>query len=78
MQLLKRWPHGPLDIPEEAINMSKYHITHACGCTTTRNIAGTNVRGEREQKAKWLSSQDCAECKDEAIKKTPYHRIGLI
>lgn len=42
--------------------MSKYQITHACGCTVTHNIVGTNVNGERESKAEWLSGRVCADC----------------
>lgn len=42
--------------------MSKYQITHSCGCTVTHNIVGTNVNGERERKAAWLADRACTEC----------------
>lgn len=42
--------------------MSKYQITHSCGCTVTHNIVGTNVNGERERKAAWLADRMCSEC----------------
>lgn len=43
--------------------MSKYQITHSCGCVITHNIGGTNVRGERDRKAAWLAEQPCFECR---------------
>ena len=43
--------------------MSKYEIEHACGHTTTVNICGTNVHGERERKAAWLASHPCDACR---------------
>lgn len=42
--------------------MAKYQITHACGHTVTHNIVGTNVRGEREQRAEWLAARPCQDC----------------
>lgn len=42
--------------------MAKYEIKMACGHTETHNIVGTNVHGEREKKAEWLSTRLCYEC----------------
>ena len=42
--------------------MSKYTITMACGHEEVHNIVGTNVHGEREKKAEWLSTRLCYEC----------------
>ena len=46
--------------------MSKYEITHSCGCTETVEVFGTNVHGERDRKLAKLSSQPCAACRAKA------------
>lgn len=40
----------------------KYTITHACGHTQDRQIYGTDTRGQRGDKARWLESQPCSDC----------------
>ncbi len=42
--------------------MAYYEITRACGHVEDVNITGTNVHGEREQRARWLATQDCSGC----------------
>ena len=44
--------------------MAKYTITHSCGCERTYNIIGKHT--DRESKIKWLSEQDCPDCKRKA------------
>ena len=44
--------------------MAKYEITYRCGHSGAVQIYGTNVHGERERKAQWLSENcDCPECR---------------
>ena len=50
--------------------MSKYTITHACGHEEVHNIVGTNVHGERDKKAEWLSTRLCYECYKKAKKRS--------
>lgn len=37
-------------------------INHTCGHEATHQIYGTNARGERTNKIKWLSSTVCKKC----------------
>lgn len=42
--------------------MARYEITHSCGHIEDHQIYGTNVHGERERKAEWLSGRLCSAC----------------
>lgn len=44
----------------------KYEITHTCGHTSTKNITGTNVHGERDRKVAYHESTPCDTCYAEA------------
>lgn len=48
--------------------MSIYKITHSCGHIVEHQIYGTNVHGERDKKAEWLSTRLCYECYKKAQK----------
>lgn len=48
--------------------MSKYEITHSCGCVETVEVYGTNVHGERDRKLARLASQPCAACRAKAAR----------
>jgi hypothetical protein len=45
--------------------MAQYEISHQCGHTETVQIYGTNVSGERRQRAAWLATQPCKNCRPE-------------
>ena len=42
--------------------MARYQVTHSCGHERTVQITGTDVRGERKQKAAWLATRLCPSC----------------
>ena len=59
--------------------MSKYTIIHACGHEEVHNIVGTNVHGERDKKAEWLSTRLCYECYKKAQKEAvPVPDVGYV
>lgn len=43
--------------------MAQYLIEHSCGHSRTANIYGTNIHGEREDKARRLATRPCASCR---------------
>ena len=42
--------------------MAQYEISHQCGHTATVQIYGTDVNGERKQRAAWLATRPCTSC----------------
>lgn len=53
--------------------MSLYTIKHSCGHEERVQIYGTNVHGERDEKAAWMASRPCSEC----LLKEEEERLGI-